>query len=474
MAGSFGTQKVDFTTSFAAAKSTASRVGRVALIGKRNTSATVAAGVVKRYRTSAQVATDHYTGSVLHTAAKMALQNINLFYAVSYGDSTVVATTDQRTFGTSTVGNDSGDTGAAPTGFDPILPADLPIYEITTATIDGVAYSRILYTSGDPLVATLDDSGAGEIMVNPKTGAWKSSRNTSGAGAGIVLTYKSANLDAVGGVKDQILQNDIEVVTLSGLRYNEQYFGLWDDLIAWADLNDIMVYGGTADFADPTDADFQALAIATRQDHVEFLATILTTTTDDVSTAYACQQAAAPVNGTLKDQRAPQGLSYRTDRIYTRTEFGDDRDPSVDTFHYLGINAVTSEDGGQTFIHSSDRCCDAYTATVKFGGVRRTANATNRLVMSKVKLTLAAGTTPPTALFDAPGLKAVESAFRAGLSEAAAADKRWIDPDFALRFPEISDTSAGDRAERGLDGIEMDYRVLNPIQTVEATVEVSQ
>lgn len=474
MPGSFGTQKVTFQTSFAAAKSTAIGVGRVCLIGKRDAGATVAAGVVKRYRTSSTVGIDQGVGSLLHTAAKLALQNINLFYAVSYADAAVVATLNQRTFGTATVGNNSGAAGAAPTGFDPLLPADMPIYEATTVSIDGTAVDRILYTTGDPTVATLDDSGDGEVLINPYTGAWKVSRDTTGAGAGVVFTYKSADLESIGGVFDQILQNDIEVVTLAGLRYNEQHYGIYRALVEWADENDIMVYAGTDDFVLPGDTDFQTLITAIRQDNFQTLATILTVTTEDVSTAYACQQAKSPVNGTLKDQRAPNGLSYRIDRVYTRAEFGDDRNPNTGTFHYIGVNCATSEDSGQTFIHSSDRCMDAYTATIKFGGVRRTSNATNRLVMSKVANTLAAGTTPPTALFDVPGLKAVESSFYAGLSEAAAADKRWIDPDFALRFPLIGDTEAGDRAERGLEDIEMDYRVLNPIQTVDATVEVSQ
>ena len=450
-------QKVTFTHEFVGDRVARPGTGNLMLIGARDPAATLGAGIVKKYRSPSQVKNDHGEGSVLHEAARIAVQNISQFRAVSFADATV-ANAAQRTFGAAS----SVSTGQ-------IVAADRPIYELTSATIDGVAYASIIYT---PLVAgalaAFNFTGytLPAIAINPDTGEFKSSASTAGNLAGIVLTYKVADTE---GLYEQLLTHPFEVVTFAGLRFSAQNIGLWRELVDWADLNDKMVYAATEDGILPTNTSFQGLvAYMGQRDNFQLLATKLVDPNKDATTAYAAQQTRSPPNGTLKNQLAPRGLIYDASDIYTRSEFGDDVEPNVGEFHYLGVNAITSEDGGGSFVHSSDRLVGTYSVAnnTLFGGTRRTVNAVNALVDFEATKTLTRS--PTSALFDVPGLAAVKSAFETGLTIAAGNDLRYIDPDFTLTFPTLADTSETERKQRTLNGVEYNMRVVNPIHTVDA------
>lgn len=466
-------QKTSFSHTFVGARASQPGLGSLTLIAPLDGGATVAANVVNKYRTAPAAVTDHAAGSLLAEGIAAALLNINLVRAGGFADGSPAAV-GSRTFGTTTIGDDSGDAGAAPTGFDTLPAADLPIYEVTAVTIDGVAVSRIIYTAGDPLTESYDDTVNGEVHVNTDTGAWKVSRSTSGAGAGVIFTYTTA-ASTIDALLDQVLLQPAEVITFAGWRYNAQYFGMWKYLVEWASTNNLMVYAATEDDVDNTDTDFQGLVAALRSDSFQVLAAKLLEPTDDLTSAYAAQQARSPPHGSLKNQPAPKGIVHDDTLPYTRTQFGDDKDPNANTFHELGVNVITY-DGG--FVHSSDRAMTDYAAAtdVLFGGTRRTLNATNALVDFEVLKVLTAS--PTSALYDEPGLAALKGAIETGLNKAQT--NRWIAkvsddlPAFELGFPELADTEEEDRKERSLSGVFYRLRINGVVHTVFFTVEAAQ
>jgi hypothetical protein len=468
-----GIQSTTFTYTYVQGRAAQPGTGSLTLFASRNVGATVAANVVKSYQTSEAVKTDQADGSLAHEAAKLAVQNIQSTFRIgAFADKTAVAA-NSRTFGTATVGNNSGGTGAAPTGFDPLLAASLPLYEVTTVSIDGVLVDRILYTTGDATAATLDNSGNGEVIVNPYTGSWKTSRSTSGSGAGVVFVYKSPNLTTL---KEQALMQPIEVVTFAGWRYNAQHYGVYKDLVAWAETNGLMVYAAMDDsLAAPTAGDdVDDLIRAIRSNSFQTVVTkIEDDPTGDLTTAYAAAQAGVQnINGTMKKQPAPRGFTYSRTLPYTRSEFGTDVDPSVGTFHEAGVNVITLDNN--TFVYTNDRCMTDYSASsdVLFGGVQRTLNATLAQVQFETDTALTT-TGDETPIFDDRGLLTLKGAAKNGLNKALR--KRWIREDYSLVWPaSASDTDAADRKERSLVGCSIGITITTAIQTVRYTVEVAQ
>lgn len=464
-------QSTTFTYRYVDGRAAQPGTGALTLFVPRDGAATVAANVVKSYQTSDSVKTDHGDGSLAHKAAKVVVQNLQSEFRIGAFADKAAAASNLRTFGTATVGDSSGDAGSAPTGFDALPAAALPLYEVTSVSIDGTAVDRILYTTGDPTAATLDDSGDGEVLVNPKTGAWKVSRDTSGSGAGVVFSIKSPDLTAL---KAQALMQPIEVVAFAGWRYDEQHFAVYDDLVAWASTNNLAVRAGLEDsIAAPTAGDdVDDLIRAIRSDSFQTVATKLTDPTEDLTSAYAAAVAAAAVNGTLKKQPAPNGLSYSRTLPYTRDEFGSDVDPSVGTFHEAGVNVITLDNNA--FVFTNDRAMTDYSTStdVLFGGVRRTLNATLALVRFEVDngLTQTGDETP---IFDDRGVLGLKQDAKNGLNKAVR--RRYIREDYSVVWPaSAADTEAADRKKRSLVGCELGITVTTAIQTVRFTVEVSQ
>lgn len=462
-----GTQKTTVTVSFSGGRVGKPGTGGLMVLAPRHGSANVAANVVKAYRTEDAVDNDHFAGSDLSTSAFYVRKNISRWFMGSFANAANAAL-GSRTF------------GAAPgPGVQTFtLPAtETHIHELTSVAIDGTAVSRIHYTGRDPatiVAPELDDTGNGEVWFNPILRKGKTSRASSGVGAGIVVDYSRANLQPL---FNQMMMRPIEVVTFGGnWRYNGQYLEMWSRLVAFAEANDLMVYAAMDDDVDPTSDEVAALAAAIRSDSFQVLALRAGSgfENDDATVAYAALQARSDPDGTLKDQPAPRGLTFDRTLPYTIADFGDDVDPAVDTFHNLGINCVTLSDDGGTFIISSDRCMTDYsTATdVLFGGVRRTVNATMALVKFEVNKVI---TNPKAgAKFDQLGLAIVAKAYEAGLTQAVT--NRWVRPDFILSAPEDveEDTEEVDRKKRTHVGVFIDMGVINPIQTSQVTVEVTQ
>lgn len=456
------TQKLTLSTNFSSARISKPGTGGLLVISPRDGGATVLADVIKSYRDSDAVVTDHGASSGLALSAPFVQQNVQKWWMASFADD-VNAAVGSRTFG-------ANPGPAASTG---TLPAsETRIYELTTATIDGVAVSRIKYTANDPTTETMDNSSNGEIWFNPITRAFKTSRASSGTGAGIILTYKrmkSATLFA------QILQQPVKVLTFGGnWRFKPQYADVWKALTTFAASNDLMVYGAVDDASDPTNASFQALIATNRSDSIQLIAAKQTfPTTEDLGAAYAALNSKTEPNHTLKDQPAPKGITFSTTLPYTRDDYGDDVDPNTGTFHKIGVNAIVPSDDGGTFVISSERATTDYSdaTNVIFGGTRRTANAANDLVRFEVNKVLTDG--KGTAKFDARGMAIVQGAFIAGLT--AAASLGYIDPgDSNLAFPSLADTTDVSRKKRALEGVSYSMRVVNPIQTVDAKVVVFQ
>lgn len=456
------TQKLTLASSFSSARIAQPSTGGLLVISPKYTGAMVDVNVIKSYRDSDTVATDHNAASDLAFSAPFAQGNVQKWFMASFGDGTNTAV-GNRTFGANP--GPAASTGTLPS-------TETHIYELATVTIDGVAVSRIKYTANDPTTETLDNSANGEIWFNPITRAFKTSRASSGSGAGIILTPKRANLAPLFA---QALQKPIKVLTFGGnWRHDAQYAEVWRRLAAFASANDLMVYGAVADDSDPTDADFVALIATDRSDSLQLIAARQTFPSDeDLGVAYAALYSKTQPNHTLKDQPAPKLITFETDLPYTRDDYGDDVDPNTGTFHKDGVNAIVPSDDGGTFIISSERATTDYSdaTDVLFGGARRTANAANDLVRFEVNKVLTDAKS--TAKFDKKGLAVVKGAFTAGLTAAAVAG--FIDPaDSNLTFPELEDTDEVDRKKRFLDGVRYNMRIINPLQTVDATVEVFQ
>lgn len=457
-----GTQKLTLASNFSSARISKPGTGGLLVIAPRDAGATVLANDIKSYRDADVVITDHGANSGLALSAPFAQHNVQKWWMASFGDGDV-ADAEDRTFGANP-GPDVS-TGTLPA-------SETNIYELTTATIDGVAVSRVKYTANDPTTEVMDDTGAGEIWFNPITRAFKTSRASSGAGAGIILTYKRMNLTPLFA---QALQKPIKTLTFGGnWRHDAQHVAAWRTLVAFAATNDLMVYGAVADASDPTVTTFQNLIATNRSDSIQLIAAKQTfPSTEDLGVAYAALYSKTEPNHTLKDQPAPKGITYSTTLPYTRDQYGDDVDPNAGTFHKIGVNAIVPSDDGGTFIISSERATTEYSdaTDVLFGGTRRTANAANDLVRFEVNRVLTDG--KASAKFDKRGMATVKAAFIAGLNAAAVAG--YIDPDDSdLTFPDLEDTDEVDRKKRFLDGVKYGMRVINPMQTVDATVEVFQ
>lgn len=456
------TQKLTLSSNFSSARIAKPGTGGLLVISPRDGGATVAADVIKAYRDSDLVITDHGSASGLALSAPFVQANVQKWWMGAFGDD-VNAAVGSRTFGANP--GPAASTGTLPS-------SETNIYELSSATIDGVAVSRVKYTANDPTTEVMDNSLNGEIWFNPNTRAFKTSRASSGVGAGIILTYKRAKLS---GLYAQALQQPIKTVTFGGnWRHTAQYLALWKSLVAFAAANDLMVYGATADSIVPTDAAFQNLIAANRSDSLQLIvAKQSSPATEDLGAAYAALNSKTEPNHTLKDQPAPKGISFSTTLPYTRDEYGDDESPNTGTFHKIGVNAIVPSDDGGTFIISSERATTDYSdaTNVLFGGTRRTANAANDLVRFEVNKVLTDG--KGSAKFDARGMAIVQGAFIAGLT--AAASQGYIDPaDSQLTFPALSDTTDLERKKRNLAGVSYSMRVINPLQTVDAKVVVFQ
>lgn len=458
-----GTQKLTLSSNFSSARLSQPGTGGLLIIAPLHDDATVPANDVRSYTDPARVIVDHDADSELAISAPFAQANVNKWWMAGFTDGANVVVA-QRTFGA------AGGGGAASTG---TLPAsETGIYELTTATIDGTPVSRIKYTADDPTTAALDNSGNGEIWFNPITRTFKTSRASSGSGAGIVLDYLRVNLTPLFA---QALQKPVKTLTFGGnWRHDAQHVAAWRLLTAFADANDLMVYGAVADAVLPTDAAFQAIVAANRNNSIQLIAAKQVYPADeDLGVAYAALNSKTKPGRTLKDQLAPAGITYSTVLPYTRDEYGDDVDPNSGTFHYIGVNCVAPSDDGGTFIITSERCTTLYSEAenVLFGGTRKTANAANDLVRFSVNKVLTDANAG--AKFDRAGLAIVKGSFLAGLT--AAASEGYIDPEYTnLAFPDIEDTDEVDRKKRLLDDVRYGMRVINPLQTVNATVEVFQ
>lgn len=459
-----GPELTNFTFRFVGGRAARPGVGNLTLLAPRDSGATVAANVVRSYRTVDAVEADHDTDSLLALGASMAILNLGRFRAGAFADATPAAV-GSRTFG-----------AASAISSGQIVAADRPIYELTSATIDGVAYATIIYTakSGAALTSfSFTGYTTPAIAINTLTGEFQSSGTTSGSGAGIILTYKVADLDPL---LEQVLLQPAEVVTFAGWRFNAQYYGMYSTLVDWADINNLMVYAAVDDSVDPTNAEFSTLIAALRSDSFAWEATKLITPSDDYTVAYAAQQTASPPNGTLKHQPPPKGPEHDRTLPYTRSQYGDEVDPSPGTFHYMGGNAISLAGGG--FVHTSDRAATDYAPStdVLYHGTRRTLNATNALVAFHTQNYLTRS--PTSALFDTEGLSGLRGAILAGLNEAVS--KRYIaavseeQPAFELDFPDLADTTEADRRARVLNGVFYRVRINGVVHVVNFSVEVNQ
>jgi hypothetical protein len=458
-----GTQKTTLITSFSSQRIAQPTEGGLLVMAPRDSGATVAANVINPYRDPADVIADHGANSGLAFSAPFARRNINRYFMGSFADAAIVSA-GSRTFGASP--------GPGVSTFT--LPSsETGIYVLLTCPIDGTNVDRIHYTVLDPTtISPMDNSGNGEVWFNPITRMGKCSRASSGAGAGIVPTYKRADLNPL---FDQALMKPIKHFTFGGnWRRIPQYAAVWNLLSAFADANDFMVSDATADSPDFTDANFQALIATDPSNCVRHIAAQqVYPDTEDLGVAYAALVAATPPDHTLKDQPAPKGIVFQTTLPYTRRQYGDDVDPANGTAHKVGVNVIVPSDDGSSFVISSDRNAVLYSdsAELLFAGQRATSNAANDLVRFEVNRKLQDPTV--SAKFDDAGLAAVKGAFQVGLLRAA--QKGYIVPGSAvLDFPTRSDLDPNDIKKRALEGTSMEYEIENPIQTASATVVVTQ
>lgn len=456
-----GTQKTSFTFRYTGGLAAKPGTGALTEFALADGADTVAANVVKSYRTADAVRTERGPNSAAYAAANLIVQNLQSQFRIGCYDYQAAASPSTLTFGAAVANTQEGTLPAAV----------LPLHSVDSVTVDGVAMTDVIYTTKAATLVNFPAITSTQVVVNPNTGTFVTGTDTSGVGAGIV--FGVVNTPDLTKLKAQALLQPIEVVTFAGLRYNAQTYGMFANLVAWASANNLMVYAALDDSVPAPEAGNATadLLAAITSDSFQVVASKLIDPNADLTSAYAAQQAAAPPNGTLKNQPAPNGVPSDPTLPYSADEYGSCVDPGDGTFHKAGANCI-SLDGG-AFVFTDDRCLTPYGSStpVLFGGVRRTLNATMGLVgfYTNTGLTTTGRNTP---IFDEEGLGALEGCAKNGLN--AAVGKRFIDQEFVLRWPVLAETLPIDRKERALVGSQFDIRITTAIQVLDFVVEVAQ
>lgn len=387
--------------------------------------------VIKTVKTGAQAAEFFGDGSVLHEAAKVALQNASRLLMVGM-DKTNVAS---ETYGDSNAVEQSSDTGAD-------VLQNLPAWEVNSVTVDGGPALTIVYTH--EALANMTPA-TGEIHINTKTGEWKlfGGEGTSGSGAGVIFDYDYIDLTSVQSAAES---SAFEYVAFAGIPYSAQYFGPWSDLIAYATSNKNVVAAALESAVEP--ADVVDLVEATRNGRVMFLAADYS---GDLTSALVAHRAGRPVNSTAKLQAAPLGITYSD--TYRFADYGGaigvGSGPDAGTFHHMGANAIYKTRAG-SYRFSDNRSATATTDVDNFADIRRVIQ---RLEIDlDATLEAARGGSGVAIPYTQSGIELIALAIEGVLGGAR--QSGLIDQFFLVK-PSISDFDANDRNARLMDGFDI-------------------
>lgn len=438
-----GTETVVITTKLGAGGADRQGANQLALLAPLGAGASVAANVVKKYRRVSDAEADHGVGSQLALGVKAALGS-GIPFAFTVGVAQKAGSPFTETFGAGS---------AVQSGT--LTAANLPLTEILSVTRDGTAIpaASISYTHLDPTTQTV---AAGKFLVNPKTGKWKGGDLTTGAGAGYVIQYQSHDWTAALAKLDL---DKYEVHAPAGFPFNAQNYGVYDALLTHAVEENKIIAAALDSGAKP--ADVSALVGAVRSGRLYLLAAH---SGDDVTSAFAAKVAKTPVNGTLKEQKAPEGVSY-TDS-YLRADFDDEENPATGSFHQMGVNAVFKDRAG-TFRISNDRAATGLTDAERFGSYRRSVRrceveVEDRLLEVRRRSTDAIP-------FTEVGLGIIRNTIASALGFLR--DEGIIDTAL-IAMPQLADISDGDRANRVVPGIDVSVRLTGQVHLVKLDLNV--
>lgn len=365
------TETVNITTQTASSSRTPSGVGRAALVAPLDSGATVGAGVINQYFRASDAVEDHGDNSALANGVEAALQNAPRVLAMGIDQVDGSPHNDQFTVQQSGSGDPPPD--GEYLGSPPNLSGGtyLPVWEIDSAqasddssptdTVD----LAIVYTTQDPRDLVPD---ADTIIVNTDTGVFNlDASSLSGTFQQVDITWKVYDFGAA--IQDKLAQEPHEYIAFAGEPYNERTFGVYKQLLTYANDNKKLIAAALDSGVDPDDIrdasdvpDTSEDPLLTSHDLIngvkdEVGATFLAAHySGDLTSAWVAYRASLPVMGTTKEQAAPEGVTY--DDSYVFSEFGAEQSPSTGTFHDVGVNAVYETLGGVNRV-TNDRAATA-------------------------------------------------------------------------------------------------------------------
>lgn len=445
------TETTVITTKTGASGGARQGANQLALIAPYDALSSISANVVKKVRRVAEAETLFGAGTDLAAGCAAALgSGIPFVYAVQAAAKSGSPFTE--TLGTAGTG------GAITTGT--LTAANLPITEVTAASRDGADILAGVKFSHTDLTGITP--AAGEVYINPKTGAFKLGTATTGAGAGFVVTYESHDWPKAFDALD--LYN-YEVVAIADTPFQASSYGMYDKVLTECtsvDNNKIMA-GALPSGATTTDYDTLVTAMqSAASGRLSLLAA--KGYTGDLTSAWAAMVAKSAVNATAKEQEAPGGVTY-TDS-YVRSDYGDEEVPAAGTFHYYGVNAVFADKTG-TYRVSNDRSVAGLSSFYRFKGTRRSQRLCETTIEDDI-LALRRGS--DTAIpFTEGGLASIKARIEAALGWLR--NKGVID-SYNLLMPAFADITEEERANRVLSGLEVSVRLSGQIHMVKLDLNV--
>lgn len=416
---------------------------------------TIGANILSRYH-SAAVARDERGSTSLLAAGVEDYLNSGPGSVLAIAVGALAGSPFTETHGAGTAVNDSGDVGAGG-AFDT---SDGPITSITAASRDGTnILAGVKFTSKDPLTLT---PAAAELYVNPETGAWKLGTSTTGAGAGLVVTFTSHDWDAAmlaAQVKDH------EVVFPAGLNFKAQNWGIYQKLLSLAATYDKLVVGATDFGATPTTLTATDFSVLDLGDQPRLNLAAFEEGTGDPVSAWAGHRVADFINGTSLEQPAPAGITVTGG--YDSQLCGDRVDPVSGTFAFLGVNCNFEEDGA--FFMNDDRARVAYSDFERFWSTRRSIRHVDAIIEGQL---LDARRASSVAIpMNAEGLEIIRGIIQSALNRLQG--EGIVDAGFEVSMPLFEDIVAADRAARLVPDATYSYRLPGQVHFIERIANVS-
>jgi hypothetical protein len=341
--------------------------------------------------------------------------------------------------------------------------SDLPIKRVNSVSVDGTTIANgstgtITYTHSTPSESDWEGDnlagGDNEIVINPETGDYE----ISDTGTSFTIDFDTPDLDDPLSVLDR---EAYEYHTLAGLTYNDQYHGMFDEMLTHATDENKLVTAALDSGVAP--ADVKDLVELKRDGRMFLVAAYYN---GDLTSAIGAHRAQAQVSATAKERPAPTSISFTGS--YTDVEYGTEENPGSSTFHGMGVNAIEKDAGG-TYRLTNDRAMTGLTAFDRFHSTKRAV----RYVQSRIEDDILSarrdsGTNLP---YTAAGITAVRNVIRGSLGYLER--QGIIDPEFTqINMPRLSEVNGDDRQNRVLPGIEVDVRLTGQIHLVKLDLRV--